>query len=57
MEMWCSQVTSIIAGRAMCRGTSPLALQAADLELLLLHEKVTYVGLASWMDCKALELI
>lgn len=41
----------------MCRGTSPLALQAADLELLLLHEKVTYVGLASWTDCKALELI
>lgn len=55
--MWCSQVASIIACGATYRGTSSLALQAAALELLLHYEKVTSVGLASWMDGKALELI
>lgn len=41
----------------MYRRPGPLTLSAADSELLVLYGKMTSLGLASWMDCKTLELI
>lgn len=57
MEMLSSQVTRIIGYRVMFRRPGPLTLCAADSELLMLYGKMTSLGLASWMNCKTLELI
>lgn len=51
-----ARLQGLTGSSATYRGPGSLALRAVDSELLLLHRKVTSVGLATKMDCKILEL-